>query len=60
MRISDSQEQEEKLFPPPTVKTTEQDTFDYQLEDGGEIFIITDEFNQQRILRPRRFKRFSW
>ena len=31
---------------------------DQQLENGGEIFIIRDEFGGQRILQPRR--KFSW
>ena len=31
---------------------------DQQLENGGEIFIIRDEFDRQRILQPRR--KFSW
>ena len=43
-----------------SVKTAESPFFfhDDQIEDGGEIFIIRDEFDRQQILRPRR--KFSW
>ena len=36
----------------------EESSFDDQLEDGGDIFIIRDEYDRQTILRPRR--KFSW
>ena len=36
----------------------EESFFDDQLEDGGDIFIIRDEYDRQTILRPRR--KFSW
>ena len=47
---------DEEIFQPNFVEENAENFDD--LEDGGEIFIIRDEFNQQRILRPR--KNYSW
>ena len=48
---------DDPMTPASTVRTTFE-SYDH-LEDGGEIYIIKDDFEQQRILsRPK--KRYSW
>ena len=45
----------------PFIEETAQNSENFnQLEDGGEIFIITDEYDRQTILRPPKRIGNSW
>ena len=55
-------EKDDEIFPVvPFIEETAQNSENFnQLEDGGEIFIITDEYDRQTILRPPKRIGNSW